>query len=166
MEDLNEDSLKIGVFGGDVVLNNLRVKPSALEFLDLPVQVKAGFVGELRLKIPWNSLGGGSDPVVVSLDRVFVLAVPSTELKYDAEAERKKEQAAKKAKLAALEEAHKKQLAAKGYGALSSSSAASSSSSSSSASEGFVSRSVTNERSFVVISFARLRGGPLSVSLH
>ena len=141
VEDLNEDSLKIGVFGGDVVLNNLRVKPSALEFLDLPVQVKAGFVGELRLKIPWNSLGGGSDPVVISLDQVFVLAVPATELKYDEEAERKKEQAAKKAKLAALEEKHKKELAAKVA------SSSSSSKSSAPSSEGFVSRWVPTEKS-------------------
>ena len=42
IDNISESDLKISIFGGDVVLKNLRVKPSALDDLDLPVCVKYG----------------------------------------------------------------------------------------------------------------------------
>ena len=55
-------------------------QPSALDSLQLPVAVKAGFIGELKLKIPWTSLGGGSAPISLSLDNIQVLVVPNAEV--------------------------------------------------------------------------------------
>ncbi len=43
-------SLKVSVFKGDVVLENLQLKPEALADLNLPVVVKAGLLGSLKLK--------------------------------------------------------------------------------------------------------------------
>jgi len=57
---------------GDVVLRNLRLRPEALAALELPLTVRAGVVGTLTLKLPWNRLG--REPVVLSLDRVYILA--------------------------------------------------------------------------------------------
>jgi hypothetical protein len=37
--------------------------------------VKAGFVGTITLKVPWKSLG--KEPVIVLIDRLFVLAHPA-----------------------------------------------------------------------------------------
>ncbi|PKA57778.1 hypothetical protein AXF42_Ash015155 [Apostasia shenzhenica] len=74
VEGLSIEALRISVWKGDVLLKDLRLKPDALNSLKLPVAVKAGFVGTITLKVPWKSLG--KEPVVVVIDRVFVLAEP------------------------------------------------------------------------------------------
>ncbi|KAF3677911.1 hypothetical protein FXO37_04600 [Capsicum annuum] len=78
---------------GDVVLKDLKLKAEALNLLKLPVTVTAGFVGTITLQfsvlsvnikffgnllayvqVPWKSLG--KEPVIVLIDRVFILAHP------------------------------------------------------------------------------------------
>ncbi|KAK3249746.1 hypothetical protein CYMTET_40840 [Cymbomonas tetramitiformis] len=71
---LDREALRISVWKGDVVLTNLQLKPDALNALKLPVVVRAGLLGSLRLKVPWNKLG--REPVLVEIDRVYVLAAP------------------------------------------------------------------------------------------
>jgi vacuolar protein sorting-associated protein 13A/C len=56
----------------------MQLKPEALNALKLPVRVKAGFLGSVKLKVPWTRLG--QEPVVVYLDRIFVLAEPATDV--------------------------------------------------------------------------------------
>ncbi|KAK6935064.1 Vacuolar protein sorting-associated protein 13-like, N-terminal domain [Dillenia turbinata] len=48
---LNKEALKISVWQGDVELTNMQLKPEALNALKLPVKVKAGFLGSVKLKI-------------------------------------------------------------------------------------------------------------------
>ncbi|XP_017974971.1 PREDICTED: uncharacterized protein LOC18603726 [Theobroma cacao] len=72
---LSLETLRISVWKGDVVLKDLKLKAEALNALNLPVTVKAGFVGTITLKVPWKSLG--KEPVIVLIDRVFVLAHPA-----------------------------------------------------------------------------------------
>lgn len=48
---LDAESLRISVWRGDVELSNLRLKPEALDELNLPVTVKSGLLGQLRLKV-------------------------------------------------------------------------------------------------------------------
>lgn len=74
VQGIDRESLKISIYAGDVVLRNLRLKPDALEELDLPVSVHAGLLGMLRLKVPWNNLGG--TPVVVDIDDLYLLVRP------------------------------------------------------------------------------------------
>ncbi|CAN4121397.1 unnamed protein product [Withania somnifera] len=71
---LSSEALRISVWKGDVVLKDLKLKAEALNSLKLPVTVRAGFVGTITLKVPWKSLG--KEPVIVLIDRVFVLAHP------------------------------------------------------------------------------------------
>ncbi|GKV06822.1 hypothetical protein SLEP1_g18658 [Rubroshorea leprosula] len=73
---LSTEALRISVWKGDVVLKDLKLKAEALNSLKLPVTVKAGFVGSITLKVPWKSLG--KEPVIVLIDRVFVLAYPAS----------------------------------------------------------------------------------------
>ncbi|KAH7682946.1 Vacuolar protein sorting-associated protein 13 [Dioscorea alata] len=75
VEGLSNEALRISVWKGDVVLKDLKLKAEALNNLKLPVTVKAGFVGTITLKVPWKSLG--KEPVVVLIDRVFLLAHPA-----------------------------------------------------------------------------------------
>ncbi|XP_074301933.1 uncharacterized protein LOC141633346 isoform X1 [Silene latifolia] len=72
---LSLEALRVSVWKGDVVLKDLKLKAEALNSLKLPVTVKAGFIGTITLKVPWKSLG--KEPVIVLIDRVFVLANPA-----------------------------------------------------------------------------------------
>ncbi|GMH39652.1 hypothetical protein BSKO_07550 [Bryopsis sp. KO-2023] len=84
VDGVDTNSLQISVWNGDVVLRNLRVRPEALTDLNLPVTVRAGLLGTLRLKVPWNKLG--KEPVVVEMDKLYVLAGPFEEPgKFDSE---------------------------------------------------------------------------------
>ncbi|KAA8522113.1 hypothetical protein F0562_012573 [Nyssa sinensis] len=75
---LNKEALKISVWKGDVELTNMQLKPEALNALKLPVKVKAGFLGSVKLKVPWSRLG--QEPVLVYLDRIYLLAEPATQV--------------------------------------------------------------------------------------
>ncbi|XP_062588327.1 intermembrane lipid transfer protein VPS13A-like [Saccostrea cucullata] len=105
VENLDRSQLKIGIWGGDVVLQNLDLKESALDDLDLPVKIKAGHIGKLTLKIPWKNLY--TEAVVATIDGLYALAVPNVAIKYDAEKEEKAKQEAKQKKLQQIEDAKK-----------------------------------------------------------
>ncbi|KAH1088253.1 hypothetical protein AAZX31_07G215500 [Glycine max] len=97
---LSTEALRISVWKGDVVLKDLKLKAEALNALKLPVTVKAGFVGTITLKVPWKSLG--KEPVIVLIDRVFVLAHPAPDSRTMKDEDREK---LFEAKLQQIEEA-------------------------------------------------------------
>jgi hypothetical protein len=72
---IDRASLEVSVLRGDVSLANLSLKPGALDGLALPLTVRAGLLGRLSLRIPWANLRGS--PVVVEIDRVYILAGPA-----------------------------------------------------------------------------------------
>ncbi|XP_068438571.1 intermembrane lipid transfer protein VPS13C isoform X2 [Clinocottus analis] len=103
VENLDKSQLKIGIWGGNVVLENLKVKENALSEFDVPFKVKAGQIGKLTLKIPWKNLY--SDAVVATLDGLYLLVVPGATLKYDSAKEERDQQEAKQRELQRIEEA-------------------------------------------------------------
>eukprot|EP00058_Branchiostoma_floridae_P017686 XP_002603175.1 hypothetical protein BRAFLDRAFT_226506 [Branchiostoma floridae] len=109
VENLDRSQLKLGIWGGkcDAVLENLDVKENALDDLDVPIKIKSGHLGKLTLKIPWKNLY--KDAVVATLEGLYVVAVPSSGMKYDAEKERKMKQESKKKELERIEEAQIKE---------------------------------------------------------
>ncbi|KAI5632190.1 vacuolar protein sorting-associated protein 13 [Phthorimaea operculella] len=107
VENLNRSQLKLGIWGGDVVLENLVLKQNALEELNIPVQTVYGHLGKLTLKIPWKNLYGAS--VEAQIERLFLVVNPNAEVKYDQEKEDKMALATKQAELARVEEAKKKE---------------------------------------------------------
>ncbi|KAH8253644.1 hypothetical protein KR032_006328 [Drosophila birchii] len=108
IENLDRKQLKIGIWGGDVVLQNLKIRANALDEMDLPVQLIYGFLGKLVLKIPWKNLY--SQPVIVNVEDLYVLVSPNNNVQYNEEKEAKYEMDLKKAAMAALEAARKKEL--------------------------------------------------------
>ncbi|XP_036331860.1 vacuolar protein sorting-associated protein 13 [Rhagoletis pomonella] len=108
VENLDKKQLKIGIWGGDVVLNNLKLKENALDEVDLPVQLVYGFLGKLVLKIPWKNLY--SQPVIAQIEDLYMLVAPKQAVQYDAEKEEKYDLQTKQAALKALDDAHKKEL--------------------------------------------------------
>ncbi|XP_036442421.1 vacuolar protein sorting-associated protein 13C isoform X5 [Colossoma macropomum] len=103
VENLDKSQLKIGIWGGNVVLENLRVKENALSELDVPFKVKVGQVGKLTLKIPWKNLY--TEAVVATLDGLYLLVVPGATIKYDVAKEERYLQEAKQKELQRIEEA-------------------------------------------------------------
>ncbi|XP_026072516.1 vacuolar protein sorting-associated protein 13C-like isoform X6 [Carassius auratus] len=102
VENLDKSQLKIGIWGGNVVLENLRVKENALSEFDVPFKVKAGQIGKLTLKIPWKNLY--SEAVVATLDGLYLLVVPGATIKYDPVKEERYLQEAKQKELQRIEE--------------------------------------------------------------
>lgn len=100
--NLDSSQLKLGIWGGNVVLRNLEIKENALSQLDIPFKVKAGHIGELELKIPWKNLY--TQAVEATLDGVYLLIVPTASIKYDAEKEEKQLQEARQRELQRIEE--------------------------------------------------------------
>eukprot|EP01018_Ginkgo_biloba_P007485 Gb_23775 [translate_table: standard] len=78
VKGLSKEALKISVWQGNVELTNMQLRPEALNALKLPVKVKAGFLGSVKLKVPWSRLG--QEPVLVYLDRIFLLVEPATKV--------------------------------------------------------------------------------------
>ncbi|XP_035665478.1 vacuolar protein sorting-associated protein 13A-like [Branchiostoma floridae] len=101
IEDLDTTNLGISLFGGDVELKDLQLRPEALYELELPLEVKAGYVEKLSVEIPWTSLY--TSPVKASLEGVYVVAGPVTDRKYDAKKEKRLLDAVKRKKLQELD---------------------------------------------------------------
>lgn len=77
---ITADTVRVGVWSGHLTLERLALRPDALAILfeslglDLPVTVIAGYVGNLTLHVPWKALR--SEPVVLSVDDLSVVAAP------------------------------------------------------------------------------------------
>lgn len=74
VENLNTDQLSIALLSGEVELENLPLRRDALRHLGAPVEIRAGFVGKVRLSIPVRQ--PRSQPWVISLERLYVVAGP------------------------------------------------------------------------------------------
>ncbi|XP_053575277.1 LOW QUALITY PROTEIN: intermembrane lipid transfer protein VPS13C [Bombina bombina] len=106
VENLDRSQLKLGIWGGNVALENLQIRENALSELDVPFKVKVGQIDKLILKIPWKNLYG--EAVVATLEGLYLLVVPGASIKYDAEKEEKQLQEAKQRELLRIEEAMQK----------------------------------------------------------
>ncbi|XP_043837889.1 vacuolar protein sorting-associated protein 13C [Dromiciops gliroides] len=106
VENLDKSQLKLGIWGGNVALDNLQIKENALSELDVPFKVKAGQIDKLTLKIPWKNLYG--EAVVATLEGLYLLVVPGASIKYDAGKEEKCLQEIKQRDLSRIEEALQK----------------------------------------------------------
>ncbi|XP_077476237.1 intermembrane lipid transfer protein VPS13C isoform X2 [Stigmatopora argus] len=103
VENLDSSQLRIGIWGGNVVLENLRVKENALSQVGVPVKVKVGLIGSLTLKIPWKNLY--KEAVVATLDGLYLLLAPATAGEYDEAKEERYRQEAKRRDLLRVEQA-------------------------------------------------------------
>lgn len=102
LDGLHKEQLNVQLFAGNVQLRNLRVKPSALDFLQLPIAVKSGVVESLVLKANWAKLS--SEPVRIELKRLVVVAGPRTSFDVNEAEERQRAQSRKRDRLKANEE--------------------------------------------------------------
>jgi vacuolar protein sorting-associated protein 13A/C len=72
---VDKKDLEVSLLRGRIRAVNLTLRPEAFAKLELPLTVAAGHVGSLSLDVPWTALM--SEPVVLTLERVFVVLRPS-----------------------------------------------------------------------------------------
>ncbi|KAI9251543.1 hypothetical protein BY458DRAFT_17568 [Sporodiniella umbellata] len=101
VSNLNYDQLKIGIWKGEVNLNDLKLRRDALDKLNLPINVSEGYLGQLTLVIPWSNLR--SEPVKVIVDHVYLLAEPKSEANLSVEEEEERLLNVKRRRLATAE---------------------------------------------------------------
>ena len=68
---LDKDSLKVGVWGGDITLENVFLKRDALLLLQIPLVITYGKIVRLIVKVPWAKLS--SAPVEVRLEGLYII---------------------------------------------------------------------------------------------
>jgi len=72
VENVDPKALSLAVWQGDVQLQNVKLRADALDDLELPVRVTCGYIGSVRVQVPWRKLK--KEAVNIVLDDVFVLA--------------------------------------------------------------------------------------------
>ena len=50
------NNVSIGLWSGELTLQNVKVKKEAMEKIGLPLEISFGCLEELKLKIPWKNL--------------------------------------------------------------------------------------------------------------
>lgn len=101
VENFDPTQLNVGIWNGDVKLRNLRLRKDSLDALDLPIDVKFGYLGELTLLIPWSSLK--NKPVKIIIEDVYMLCAPRTPESYNVEEQIERELKVKLQRLADFE---------------------------------------------------------------
>ena len=75
IDGLDRENLKMSVWSGAIEQKNLKLKREALDALDLPIAVSAGFLNRFYVKVPWTSLA--NDSVEVEISGLYLLATPN-----------------------------------------------------------------------------------------
>ena len=88
VEGIDQRQLELDVLNGHLLLQNLTVRSSALQKLQLPLNVKAGVVGRVELRIPWAHLS--TQPTELRLNNLLLLVGPQSEVPWDHEAEERR----------------------------------------------------------------------------
>jgi len=79
IKNINKEQLKVGIFKGEIRLNNIELSEEGLDSYNLPFVVKGGYLGSLSIDIPW--IGLPSKPITVNIDRVFLLLGIQSDMK-------------------------------------------------------------------------------------
>ena|SRR3990167_3017091 len=79
IEGINQESLRIAIWGGDVSLKNLLIKKEALDLVNVPFNIKGGVLGKLEIILPWRKIM--SAPIQITLSDLSVILAPRKEKK-------------------------------------------------------------------------------------
>ncbi|XP_065212498.1 intermembrane lipid transfer protein Vps13D isoform X2 [Planococcus citri] len=98
VENLNTDQLSIALLQGSVELENLPLKKDAFSHFGLPLHLKHGLIGKVKLKVPVTQLR--SAPWIIVVEELTIVLTPLSLSEWDEEAE---ENAANEYKLSLLD---------------------------------------------------------------
>jgi len=74
IKGLDSKHLTIALWNGDVTLENLKLRKKSLNKLDLPIVVKGGTIGKLRLKVPWHNIS--NERIIITFEKIFLIVGP------------------------------------------------------------------------------------------
>ena len=74
VDGIDSQHIDISLSSGDATLEHLELKKEALDALDLPILVRAGYLAKVKITIPWKSIK--SQPASIEIDGLYVLAGP------------------------------------------------------------------------------------------
>jgi len=66
IDGIDEKSIQVGVFSGDLRIQNVSFKPTCLDELNLPIDVLFSHIGMLSANITWSKLGSTAVPITLS----------------------------------------------------------------------------------------------------
>jgi vacuolar protein sorting-associated protein 13A/C len=98
---LDSEHLDISISSGDACLEHLELRASALDSMDLPITVRAGFLEKVKINIPWTSIR--SQPASIEISGLYLLAGPRKETEFDMETEMRRAQSDKQKRLLVAE---------------------------------------------------------------
>ena len=73
IDGLDRKNLSIGVWSGNILIENAHIRASAFEKYKLPFRIKFGKIAQLKATVPWASLS--SSPVEIILNSLMVILV-------------------------------------------------------------------------------------------
>jgi hypothetical protein len=97
---LEAQNMEISISSGDACLEKLELRASALDSLDLPITVRAGYLEKVKINIPWTAIR--SQPASVEISGLYLLAGPR-DSEFDLQAELKRAQSNKQKRLVLAE---------------------------------------------------------------
>lgn len=71
---LDRNKLHLAIWSGNIVIEDVNIKPDILEALNLPISLLFSTIGKLQLQIPWSSLS--KTPVEIILDKILIIVIP------------------------------------------------------------------------------------------
>lgn len=81
VEGLDANHLHLGVWKGDVRVENLSLRPDFMDSFEFPVKIMYSSVGTLIMKVPWTKLW--SMPVSITLEDILILVEPTEEASWN-----------------------------------------------------------------------------------
>ena len=74
IEGIDSNNLKLGVWSGNIIIENVSLNSKIFELLDIPLLLIFSSIGKMRVSIPWNKLS--STPVEVILENLYIVLGP------------------------------------------------------------------------------------------
>lgn len=71
---IDKNNLHLGVWSGNVQIENVGLSTEAIDNLNMPVILKYSFIQKLSLKIPWSKLS--TMPVEILIENVYAILGP------------------------------------------------------------------------------------------
>lgn len=77
LDGLDEKNLNVGIWSGNVEIENVSLKPTIFDFFHLPIKLLYSSIARISLKIPWKNLS--SSPVEIVIEKVLAIVSPKEE---------------------------------------------------------------------------------------
>ena len=81
IDGIDKDNISMGLWSGNILIENATLKPQAFEKFKLPFSIKYAKISKLKATVPWMSLS--SSPVEILLDSLMITLVSKPKDKWE-----------------------------------------------------------------------------------